>query len=62
MSVDLKNLSKRQEVVLQQILSVCEYFEASRQWNLEDRILAEQAKRIGSLMADLKKDEKEQKR
>jgi hypothetical protein len=56
-ALNLKNLSPKQEEILQEIWRVCEYFEVSRNWNVEDRLLAEQAKNIGSAMCSFRREE-----
>jgi hypothetical protein len=53
--LDLKNLSEGQVVILQQIWGVLEYFEGMRRTSLDLRVLDEQAKRLGGLVADFKK-------
>jgi len=52
-----KDLSPKQEEILQEIWRVCEYLEVSRNWNIDDRLLAEQAKNIGSAMRNFRREE-----
>lgn len=53
--LDIKNLNEEQEVILQAIWEVCQWFHLSRGNNLDDAPLARQAMRIGSLVGDFER-------
>jgi hypothetical protein len=55
--LDLENLSPKQKEILAEIWRVCEYLEVSRNWNIEDRLIREQARSIVFAMIDFRKEE-----
>jgi len=55
--LNLENLSPKQKEILEEIWKVCKYFESARLWKVDDSVLAQQARNVGSMMDDFDKEE-----
>jgi hypothetical protein len=56
-TLNMKDLSSKQEEIVQDIWQVCEYLKFARGAGVADSVLADQAKNIGLAMARFEREE-----